>query len=110
MNERIKELAEQASCDIKDEFGYWVGREFDKEKFAELIVKECARLVEDSKWNLPRGCTAADQAKYVKEHFGVEECRGWICPKCGVDRTKDVCPQGHMAAVEGKCPMIGVAQ
>ena len=44
----IKELAEQATCDIKDEFGYWIGCEFDKEKFAELIAaherEECAKI------------------------------------------------------------------
>ena len=36
MNERIKELAEQ--CETK-EIGYYF---FDREKFAELIVRECA--------------------------------------------------------------------
>ena len=68
MNERIKELLEQAGVKY-----ITMPKDTVYEKFAELIVKECARLVEDSKWNLPRGCTAADQAKYVKEHFGVEE-------------------------------------
>ena len=42
MNERIKELAEQATNDVKDEFGHWINSEFNKEKFAELIVKDCA--------------------------------------------------------------------
>ena len=37
MNERIKELAEQAGCSI-DGMGYGEG---NVEKFAELIVKEC---------------------------------------------------------------------
>jgi hypothetical protein len=38
MNERIKELAEQC-----ESFGSWDNKtySFDKEKFAELIVKEC---------------------------------------------------------------------
>ena len=36
MNERIKELAEQAET---KEMGYYF---FDREKFAELIIKECA--------------------------------------------------------------------
>ena len=44
----IKELAEQATCDIKDEFGYWIGCEFDKEKFAALVAaherEECAKI------------------------------------------------------------------
>lgn len=39
MNERIKELAEQAT---DKEHGYSF---FDREKFAELIVKECAEVV-----------------------------------------------------------------
>jgi len=42
---------------------------FSKEKFAELIVRECAQLVEDNMdpqnaWITPG---------YVKQHFGVEE-------------------------------------
>lgn len=36
--------------------------------------------------------------------------KGWVCPRCGVDRTKTVCPHGYMATIEGKCPMIAVAQ
>lgn len=35
---------------------------------------------------------------------------GWICPKCGTDRTKAACPRGYGAAVDGSCPMIGAAQ
>ena len=46
----IEELAEQATCDIKDEFGYWIGCEFDKEKFAALVAaherEECAKMVD----------------------------------------------------------------
>jgi len=38
MNERIKKLAEQADCTI-DKLGYGEG---NLEKFAELIVRECA--------------------------------------------------------------------
>ena len=109
MNERIKELAEQAGI------GPW-GITIDKsteifQKFAELIVKECIEIAQD-RANFPGfpPNDVNDIIDEIREHFGVEECRGWVCPKCGVDRTKDVCPQGHMAAVEGKCPMIGVAQ
>lgn len=39
-----------------------------------------------------------------------EEPQGWTCSKCCVDRTHHPCPLGHSAAVEGRCPMIGVAQ
>ena len=97
MNERIKELLEQAGVKYTI-----MPKDTVYEKFAELIVRECADVAADHE--------AFDIYEEIREHFGVEECRGWVCPKCGVDRTKDVCPQGHMAAVEGKCPMIGVAQ
>ena len=77
MNERIKELAEQATCDIEDEFGYWVGREFDREKFAELIVRECAeQSMSIGRYNTPSGITpdlAIAIAVGLKKHFGVEE-------------------------------------
>jgi hypothetical protein len=33
MNERIKQLAEQASCDIKDKFGNWIGQKNSDKKF-----------------------------------------------------------------------------
>ena len=114
MNERIRELAEKAR--IKDHWsideGRYLTNYLDEQKFAELIVREGGEAF----WS--EACHVSDLAyeeysrnsKKIKQHFGVEECRGWVCPKCGVDRTKDVCPQGHMAAVEGKCPMIGVAQ
>jgi len=47
MNERIKEFAKQSTVDIKDEFGHWINSEFDKEKFAELIVQECIKINEE---------------------------------------------------------------
>ena len=66
MNERIKELLEQATNSIKDEYGHWIGSELDEEKFAELIIKECAQVASDY-----------DGAHYVgsaiEKHFGVEE-------------------------------------
>ncbi len=70
MNERIRELADKA---IEDMPGAWnIPDEFCK-KFAELIVRECAKAVEYSIWHLPRGYKAVDQAAFVKKHFGVEE-------------------------------------
>jgi hypothetical protein len=78
MNERIKELKHQASlwCDknIPEQYseetnGY--GRAWE-DKFAELLVQECAYIVENSPWQLRRGYKAIDQANLVKQHFGVE--------------------------------------
>jgi hypothetical protein len=78
MNERIKELKHQASlwCDknIPEQYseetnGY--GRAWE-DKFAELLIRECAYIVENSPWRLNRGYKAIDQANLVKQHFGVE--------------------------------------
>ena len=42
------------------------------EALVELVVRECATIVEDSKWNLPRNHKAIDQANLIKQHFGIE--------------------------------------
>ena len=62
MNERIKELVEQATTTF--DFGAPINF-FDKEKFAELIVKECANFLKDTLDD----DFAADQ---LEEHFGVK--------------------------------------
>ena len=63
MNERIFELAEQATVWKDANHGYT----FDKEKFAELIVKEMLQTCEDHPaWT---GRMIGDR---IKQHFGVE--------------------------------------
>lgn len=75
MNERIKQLALQAVEETQllmiMEYKNFESKLY--EKFAELLVRECAKIVEDSAWNLPHGYKAVDQASLVKQHFGVEE-------------------------------------
>ena len=67
MNERIRELAEQAGCSI-DGMGYGEG---NVEKFAELIVLECEQVsLKNSHRNDDMGAIIARQ---IKKHFGVEE-------------------------------------
>ena len=65
MNERIKKLAEQATTYIDPSANDGVCWDFDKEKFAELIIRECAEIA-DCHWR--NACPGL----YVKEHFGVE--------------------------------------
>ena len=70
MNERIKELAEQATTVVEgwsDESGTTRYYEFNKEKFAELIVKECISVYEYD----PSYYHEVNVAK-IKEHFGIE--------------------------------------
>ena len=67
MNERIRELALQAGATVMERSGWtdFGTLDLDVEKFAELIIKECAEVAEDY-----------DGAHYVgtaiKQHFGVE--------------------------------------
>lgn len=76
MNERIKELVKQ--CE-NTQTSYFDGRGnvtstyFDREKFAELIIKECLEQVRDeiqyaSDWQL-----ADAVSNRVLEHFGVKQ-------------------------------------
>jgi len=79
MNERIQELYQQAHSirhhdddpmrDGNPPTVYWQG-EKSAEKFAELIVKECARIVTDAVDQREAASTYADR---IKQHFGVEE-------------------------------------
>jgi hypothetical protein len=74
MNERIEKLLEQ--CQIET---YGVNSElleigFDAEKFAELIVRECLKIVEPTEDSGDEWCvTLKGTAQEIKEHFGVEE-------------------------------------
>ena len=76
MNEQIKQLAIQAKLIAAEPNGFDPTRlSMSQQKFAELIVKECAEHLESSvlvpnsehsrvKWKCIRA---------IKEHFGVEE-------------------------------------
>ena len=69
MNERIRQLAEKAGIyklNLSDETEYWI-----IEKFAELIVAECAEVITETRWHLPP--TQQQIAVSIKEHFGVNE-------------------------------------
>jgi len=79
MNERIKQLAEQAGLSLsqKDYSYYWVESNEDIEKFAELIVKECAQAFEAEvdtwKEMVPyQGSMKRKGTQAIKQHFGVE--------------------------------------
>ena len=89
MNERIRQLAEQAKaqyCDLSDasvfkRLGLVEAVVFtpeDLEKFAELIVQECVSIVAkrkdqaiDDGWNVDEAMSMAEMD--LEEHFGVEE-------------------------------------
>jgi len=71
MNERIRELAIEAGAKvIGDQFRYMKMYEDDIEKFAELIVQECATVITETRWHLPP--TQQQIAIGIKKHFGVK--------------------------------------
>ena len=76
MNKRIKELIEQATTIEEHSWGASY-EHFDKEKFAELIVKECIKEITDQMFR--EGIDESNNPGYykainrVEEHFGVEE-------------------------------------
>ena len=96
MNERIKELAVQTHLftdyEGTPQYKVWGFTDAGLEKFAELIVKECAKLNKHQSYELMGVITDVEEgdgfddvclntvkrvaehlAKDLKEHFGVEE-------------------------------------
>jgi hypothetical protein len=72
MNPRIRELAEQAGSTHKQNLGVYQFYTDELEKFAELIVRECAEFV-DYRLTNPDGASMAwCDGSDIKEHFGVE--------------------------------------
>ncbi len=66
MNERIQELIKQATH-IEEPDGLFLREVFDQAKFAELIVRECAELVETQHtW-----ITSVAASALIRKHFGV---------------------------------------
>jgi hypothetical protein len=125
MNERIRELVRQAveSVDIvtgneslDDELAKMYIPDCFAQKFAELIVKECIGIVENSPSSYGdyrdqiSNSTREACVEKMKQQFEIAEQKGWVCPKCGVDRIQAACPKGHTAALTGECPMVVTAQ
>lgn len=70
MNERIKQLAEQATSytDTLDVADQKIYQEIRDREFAELIVRECAKIADN---NYDKGfCPTGG---FIRDHFGVEE-------------------------------------
>ena len=70
MNERIKELAEQASLELFNDTAQHRLLKGFAEKFAELIVKECASIAGKAEYS-DTWLEPVEDA--IKKHFGVEE-------------------------------------
>lgn len=72
MNERIKLLAEQADLYARSDNSSMLFENYKKrysEKFAELIVKDCAETVQDF---VDHRFPASEYPNRLKKYFGVE--------------------------------------
>jgi hypothetical protein len=76
MNERIRELAEQATKKY-DRLGNEIPfAQPDLEKFAELIVLEMCKELDKAQWDKGEDWICADGTRIIpqiKQHFGVAE-------------------------------------
>lgn len=70
MNERIKELAREAG--LEGENGHYEYDWFNPEKFAELIIRECAELTLDHR-NDDYYNGWLDYRDEIRRHFGVDD-------------------------------------
>lgn len=139
MNEQIKKLLDEATVyalhetrDAVDFFDNSVSkqqRELQLELFAEAIIRECCRALHPMLHDM---ISRGQGRELILEHFGInpkeittfmldrsiaqmekqlaEQKQGWVCAKCGADRTKIACPLGFGATVDGRCPMTVEAQ
>jgi hypothetical protein len=81
MNDRIKELSEQAEKYADDNFrGEPTWSEAFESKFAELIVRDCLSIARLQRNNMqflasnpPQSAAAYDIERNIMNHFGVEE-------------------------------------
>ena len=68
MNERIEKLAREAA--LAEGWGPGVWQTTFTEKFAELIVRECANMLDEDSYMIPE---LGGYAHDIRKHFGVEE-------------------------------------
>lgn len=68
MNERIKQLWDDAALMAGDESNTWDGQVAFMALFAELIVRECVEVVRWTPSQFPNDA----YVKNIQEHFGVE--------------------------------------
>lgn len=73
MNERIKELKDQCWVEKRWDNGMWIEKHIDLELFAELIVRECAKVA----WYHTPDTEELEYSHLIEDkilkHFGVEE-------------------------------------
>jgi hypothetical protein len=71
MNDRIKELESMCWTDTSPEWAENIRMEFNIEKFAELLIKECAEVYRNNV-TLNRSLYPTEFSTALIEHFGIK--------------------------------------
>jgi hypothetical protein len=78
MNDALRELVFEAhrQCEKKT-YGWLRNPEELRQKFAEVIIRECAKICDERALSAPMGsdeqCEAEDCAQAIMKHFGVDK-------------------------------------
>ena len=73
MNERIKQLAEQAGSTHKQNLGVYQFYTHELEQFAESIIQECAKIGELKEQGYGDYDPDMSVGWYMRKHFGLEK-------------------------------------
>jgi hypothetical protein len=74
MNKLLREFERQSGLDVYGLGAKRVPWEAALEKYAELIVRECLKIVEPDQTSGDEWCVTLDEtAQSIRQHFGVEE-------------------------------------
>ena len=72
MNERIKELKDQCWVEkrwtVRQDNGMWIEKHIDQEKFAQLIVEECAQRAEAYAYMSQNFVALAEELRRMKQN------------------------------------------
>lgn len=71
MNDRIKQLASRCRIETYGVNGELLYEGFDEEKFAELIVRECAKFLEDNSGYDDANNSWHPEPEDLLNHFGL---------------------------------------
>ena len=74
MNERVEKFARECGAwnQVYGNRTFMIDEHFDIEKFAELIVKECAHMAESFHHHQYDFTGNLELHEFIKEHFGLE--------------------------------------
>lgn len=72
MNNKIKQLAEQAGSTHKQNLGVYQFYKFELENFAESIIQECAKIGELKEQGFGEYDPNISVGWYMRKHFGFE--------------------------------------